>query len=203
MSFRLALAPLALIFLVFATKLTVAEPLTGHVIILADLSDSMFDEAPQAIVFQTNGVTAGLRDYVSHCNHIRVTYVPWGTETGDPVVGDLSHTEGLITDIKNVSRVTLGDTRHYVAWWVIEDLYQPGEPTAIIILTNGSGMETVRGPMPQASLFKVAVLSEKALEYLTTQFLPDESKPIYVADVESIAHVVETALRSVDTLCLG
>jgi hypothetical protein len=203
MSTRLASALLALILQIFAAQPSPAEPLTGQVIFFADGSGSMLDGPTPHIAFQTRGITTGLQNYVARCNKIRVTYIRWGTEPAEPIVGDLDNKAQLVVDIENASQTGLGDTRPSTAWRALKDVFKPGEPTAIVMLTNGSGKYPVRGPMPDATLFKVAILSDQAFKYLTTQFLPGVSEPIYAADVESIAQVVEDALRSVDTLCLG
>ncbi len=204
MSIRLALVtPLAAIFLIFATKPTPAEPLTGHIIILADMSGSMFGNPPDPVTFQTKGIVTGIARYQSQCNEIRITYVTWGNDIGTVIDGNLRNRAVLVRAIEDSSHIGLGDTKLFAAWSSTAHLFDPTVPTAVVMLTNGSGRRLVTKPIPTAAIYKVAVLSERAFYYLDNEFLPGIGKTVSANDVETITKVIEAALRSVDTLCLG
>jgi hypothetical protein len=202
-SFRLTIHAVATLFVVFDTSPIYADRASGHVIILADMSDSMFGWLPDPVTFQTRGILNGIAAYQLHCSEIRVTYVPWGTDIGAVINGNVSDSAELLHAIEQASRTELGDTRHFAAWSSASHLFKPTEPTAVVILTNGSGRRTVTKPVPHATIYKVAVQSERAYSYLNNEFLPGVGETIFANDVDTITRAINAALRSVDTLCLS
>lgn len=204
MSTRLTHAPfLTTLFLVFGTNPVHTDELFGQVFIFADMSGSMFGSLPDPVTFQTQGILTGIAGYQAQCNEIRVTYVPWGNDIGTIIDDDLRNSAGLVRAIEHSSHIGLGDTKLFAAWSSAAHRFDPTVPTAVVILTNGSGRRYVTAPVPTATIYKVAVLSERAFYYLDNEFLPGIGKTVSANDVETITKVIEAALRSVDTLCLG
>jgi hypothetical protein len=203
----LRFALLALTCIWFGQTVRANEDLVppGHLIIMADQSQSMYQAQFGDINYQREGILEALRDYHIRCNNIRITYVSWGKETSPPLVGYLTGRTptALLASIDEESRYSLSDTKHLLAWQEAVRLVRADEQTAIVYLTNEAGEPIYGEVLHGGMLLKVAVLSEDALDYLRYEFLPQEESAVFAQSVEDIAAAIHTALQSVDTACYG